>query len=83
MTPKRVNNYKDKLFLTNGMDKLVKMNPPEKRRKKVCKCVIRGVFLMAVIKNGQQELVHPYDYERYLCKFNFCPICGKTIKEVK
>ena len=56
-------------------------------KRKVCKCIIRGVVWLGVRKkipdrNGTLILVHPIEHIKFLRKFKYCPICGKKIEEL-
>ena len=50
------------------------------KKKRSCKCKIRGILKMwREDKDGIGHVIDYYDYGRYLRKFKYCPICGKGI----
>jgi len=51
----------------------------KKKSKKVCKCNIRGLIRLWVIKEGLFHCVHPREEDRYIHKFKYCPMCGVKI----
>ena len=54
------------------------------KKKGQCRCQVRGIFQMWKKKKETDNFVYsipPWDYQKYLRKFVFCPICGNKYTE--
>jgi hypothetical protein len=49
------------------------------RKKKLCKCRIRGIVDLWKIKGDMYYAIDPYERPALLRKFKYCPICGKKL----